>query len=157
MRPHPKWRKSIKRSGAAICLLIFASWCASLKWDMGVRTRRGALYKLSGGQAILAVPEESVPGSTRWFVSPCRIQAEWQPYFMNADFGKALLLPLWIPCLLTLIPTSIAYRLDLLANRLASAGGCPACGYSLKGISPGSPCPECGQTHAPELSPPASR
>ena len=54
-------------------------------------------------------------------------------------------IPLCYVCLLVLVPTVAAWRLDLLAARRARKGHCPACNYDLSSLPPGTLCPECGQ------------
>ncbi len=68
---------------------------------------------------------------------------EWKP---ECDWGPMFAcgaLPLWIPTLLTAIPSVLLWRAHL--RRRRRAGDCPVCGYSLAGLAPGAACPECGR------------
>lgn len=49
-------------------------------------------------------------------------------------------IPLWFLWLVAAVPTALAWR----RRARVDPGVCPACNYSLAGIPPGSPCPECG-------------
>jgi hypothetical protein len=65
-----------------------------------------------------------------------------QPSLNGIPFGKTWFVefPLWFP-------PAVAMALTLCAARSQRRGGaghlCPACGYDLSGLPPGSPCPEC--------------
>ena len=55
--------------------------------------------------------------------------------------------PLWpLPVLCTSLLGIVIWR-DRRRARLANPDACPRCSYSLAGLAPLSPCPECGHVH----------
>src|SRR5690606_16427710 len=52
-----------------------------------------------------------------------------------------VLLPLWIPSLLMAVVSAILFRV----SRDVSEEHCSCCRYDLRGLRPGTPCPECGR------------
>lgn len=61
-------------------------------------------------------------------------------------------LPLWIPFLLFSLVTWRSWKLHLAHRAALRAHHCPHCNYPRTGLTPSSPCPECGTaltTHSP--------
>ncbi|MDX2118358.1 MAG: hypothetical protein SFY96_09275 [Planctomycetota bacterium] len=59
-----------------------------------------------------------------------------------------MIVPLWIPAACSLaigVPAFVTLRRRA---RAIKNGACPHCGYSLIGITPAAPCPECGRARA---------
>jgi len=60
----------------------------------------------------------------------------------------SVVIPVWLPEGLVLIPTIAAWRLDSLARRRARFGHCITCGYDRHDLPATSVCPECGAVPA---------
>lgn len=60
----------------------------------------------------------------------------------------ALTLPLWIPFTLFSLLTWRSWKLHLTHRAALRTNHCPHCNYSRTGLTPSSPCPECGTTAA---------
>ena len=80
------------------------------------------------------------------------------PYFMRStgmDFGWwcfhvshfGCTVPTWFIVLLAATPTAVLWRSWWRKHRFRP-GSCQSCGYSLTGLSPLAPCPECGAVRA---------
>lgn len=74
-----------------------------------------------------------------------RLVYSWTPSFESEPGGWMTVLPLWLPLVLSAIPTVILWRL----NRRRGPGCCQKCGYDLRGNISGI-CPECGQAATKE-------
>lgn len=70
--------------------------------------------------------------------------ARWLPQYRARPFFKVYL-PLWLPAFGAFGVGAALWRWDVFAMRRARAGLCPVCSYDRAGISPSSPCPECGK------------
>ena len=156
----PFIRKSAKWGGAVAVLLLTVVWLGSKWWCL--EWHNGTLDEFVVQTGCLRCTLETGPSASThtmngwyfWRLPPgcsLRWQADYQSskYPANAPPGAFchifnLVLPLWIPLALAAIPTAVAWRLDVIARRRDRGGGCPACGYSLAGLSAGAPCPECG-------------
>jgi hypothetical protein len=57
-------------------------------------------------------------------------------------------LPLWMPIAALALPTVFAWRSHRRRGARSAAEACPKCGYARTGLSPGTPCPECGAATA---------
>lgn len=55
-----------------------------------------------------------------------------------------LTLPLWIPFTLFSLLTYRSWKLHFAHRAALRAHHCPHCNYSRAGLTPSSPCPECG-------------
>jgi hypothetical protein len=74
-----------------------------------------------------------------------------RPRYRAAGTLRVLVVPLWIPTLLT---AAACWRLAVLLRRHTDPGRCP-CGYPLVGLSRGAACPECGRVA--DATPPVTR
>ena len=94
----------------------------------------------------MSMPKEPDPPASKsqWYIASGRIPIQWRLHWVSDDYERCLFLPLWIPILMTVLPTALAWRLDTLARRRAAAGKCVKCGYDLSGLTTGAACPECG-------------
>ena len=152
MRPHPRIRKAIKWGGAGAVLLLLVIWVGS-GWGYVFASHSsapspgGAFFAIEHGQLVCSASHERVFHSA----SPWIFNIGKHPFGQKGyEWSFALsrngwFIPLWCPFLLLLVPTTIVWRLDLLASRRARAGRCPTCNYDRAGLPPGSPCPECGK------------
>ena len=77
-------------------------------------------------------------------IQPWRDIPVWE---FRPDFPESWgSVPLW-PIPLLLFATGVPIlRSGILARRRAMTGSCAKCGYSLAGLAPDAPCPECGKT-----------
>jgi hypothetical protein len=67
-------------------------------------------------------------------------RAEWKPD------QRSFAIPLWFPFLFVTILTIAAWRHEFAARRRTLIGCCSKCKYDRRGLSPTTPCPECGHT-----------
>lgn len=128
-----------------VCLLIAAAWAANYRWNWGYfRTVRGNVAGVgiySGALLLGQYSREPVDPSGWWLAR----NIHGFPYCLplwnrDGSGGRQLLVPLWLVLLVTAAPTTwLWYR-----ERRLHLGECP-CGYSLAGLTPGAPCPECGK------------
>ncbi len=170
MKPHPRIRKAVKWGGLVLTVVLTVVWVASAWWVAVWAARDGHLILIGSGRAVYAHEPRFLTGGLRpgWSfgqsgvpLSPSaargfpRRKPEFRWWFGTSDStrrtGSAL--PLWCPALLMVIPTTLAWRFDLLARRRARIGACPTCGYDRRGITGDLSCPECGTQ--PANKPPA--
>ena len=149
VRPHPRLRKSIKWAGAAAVLLLLSTWLVSGWWCLTRQWPSGRWAAVGFGQLFIgrvhaptlnALPPGWWTGRTGVTTTP-----QWHWWLTRKPTGPNAFtaIPLW-PALpaLTLL-TAAAWRQDAQARARSRPGHCP-CGYSLAGLTPGQPCPECG-------------
>jgi hypothetical protein len=161
-------RKVAKWTGAALCVLIVGAWAAS-RWvsvacsartstmNTTIMVRYGGLmigwYRMTPEHRDLAAAlrvSSSLGTIPLWQVQvlPPALQAwGWWPWghkdTSNAQVRTGdVFLPLWMPFVLVFAPTAFLWQRD--RRDRFGPGRCKKCGYSLTGLSPGSPCPECG-------------
>ena len=139
---HQRARKIGKWSGVVACVLIVLAWNASVRFDGGYAFQR-TYIGLANGCLVL---DTWARGPSGWINLGYRLMpnpTRWTPLFWTprnrARGGCILWLPLWIPLLLTMIPTTFLCWRD---NR-RPPGHCASCGYNLTGNVSGV-CPECG-------------
>ena len=94
-------------------------------------------HREMGELDLMRDPIDLVPG--RW---PSKRFELWFYADHNASYWHVDI-PLWVPVLLMLVPTAIAWRRDG-ATRRKLTGVCEKCGYDRTGIALGGTCPECG-------------
>lgn len=163
MRPHPRIRKTVKKGGVVLLLLLFVAWIGSaflsLSWTGDIPYLPGRVTIGIGGGALAwteltdqAVIKKYVPAGWDACWGPGLVN--WRGPFMRATptAGTNKIwevgVPLWQPLLVLLPIVALAWHLDLTALRRARAGHCPKCNYDLSGLPPGTPCPECGKAAA---------
>ncbi len=141
MGPKPsRTRRVAKWTGVAACVVIAVAWMISLR-PVGGLSGYGwpnLMVAVSNGEIrlIRGLPFRGPVHSNRF--EPGVV---WLPHWrfdMNAR-TQFITLPLWLPFLLTAIPTVILWRRD----RRIPPGHCQRCGYDLTGNVSGR-CPECG-------------
>jgi hypothetical protein len=145
-------RRATKWAGAVLCLLIAAAWTVSLfrhveRVDPRPAPRLSQFVMTGGCIAVGVTTSGALPGATRqhsgW--SAARVKPgilTWVPVLADNPAPirwMTLIVPLWIPFVAAALATTWLWYRD----RRAHPGRCP-CGYSLAGLAPGAPCPECG-------------
>ncbi|MCC6660600.1 MAG: hypothetical protein IT437_06910 [Phycisphaerales bacterium] len=142
-----------RRAGLWASLGLAALWIASIFTTLGwtdysaggrlrcVAATRGCLDLVWGG----AFRGNEQPWMALTFAPD--VSTVWWPRYERAGSStplSTLLVPLWIPLLLAVLPTAWAWRHAFRAR--AGPTACHACGYDLAGLAPATPCPECGQS-----------
>jgi hypothetical protein len=138
-------RRLVKYAGIVLCMAILAAGVASC-W-------RGAAAEYAASVGFWSValvagevwyshyemPARRTGWSGRTFhhTLPSSLTPRWKRLPKSLDWA----LPLWIPFLLLVLPTTVLFCLD----RRSLSGQCPRCAYDLAGIATGV-CPECGHT-----------
>jgi hypothetical protein len=137
--------------GATLTLVLGTLWLLSAKWDLGttpldLRTPTWHIGVFDGalqahqGRLLGTKPDPVGPLGIVWF--PIR-----EPTFGGFLFAAnpmSFVVPFWAIFSLDLVVTLLlALRLRALRSRLKF--GCIGCGYDLRGVPVGAPCPECGR------------
>lgn len=101
---------------------------------------RAVYAAFSGGGVSVTIIRNSAV-ETGWSLSRGKAAGPlwWWPVYDHSGGVRATFTPLWMPATLA---AAGALGLTWLGRR-PPAGHCP-CGYSLAGIAPRTPCPECG-------------
>jgi hypothetical protein len=124
-------------------------WVASRRWVVYVSWRGSSIQSLSG---VLFIYTPQTPVSNPLKVrsvsnrgSPLWMWWYWHrvPYITLNPPVSSVAFPGWlIPGVLTIVGVPLL-RSGIIARR-ARVGLCKKCHYDLRGLPPGSPCPECG-------------
>ncbi len=131
--------------------VLLIAWCASLRFQfwVGVDERADRKFWLHGGVVEVEwewcdAPMGWVRGSVKGFGLGVSWMPQWQVVRGTGPGNRCIYatIPLWIPALLCAVPGLAAWRSHLHWRR--SERGCEGCRYSLTGLPPNSPCPECG-------------
>lgn len=157
MRRHPRIRKTMKWGGAAVSLVLLATFISSAWWTVARRAPDGSwdgvsMWHLSAGQvghSHFLLSGERPPAQPEW-----RIYATQWPFRWGFDLSRfhsrpvwassAIAVPLWLPAAIVMGATAVAWRLDSQARHRARAGICLRCGYDRSGLAADAACPECG-------------
>lgn len=146
MNLHPRMRKTIKWSGAAVTVLLVMVWLGSAIWYVGYEGVGRSIRLMPGGVVwVSANYAPTVPMSDYWESHAQLLGERWKWWI---DYGSAvrfswLFVPLWLPAMTTLMAAAFAWRLDTLARRRARMNLCPKCGYDRSGLARDAKCPEC--------------
>jgi hypothetical protein len=153
-------RAVLKWTGAGVCALICAVWCAS-GWSRAWILHRGSGVDchvgwidgtLAGGwqdsQPALTV---KIPKGWSMGTAPASSPLGWQwlPRWSSSsqegNRHEQVSLPLFLPLVALSAFTVWMFYCDRRSVRWAREGRCPKCGYSLSDLPPGGACPECGK------------
>lgn len=162
MRPLAPTRKTAKLGGLLLILLLLTAWIASGWWwgDSGRQFKQGYLYSSLGHGTvrILWVSGSDTPAISilkdivadkiiygpvyrgRHKATVTERLFTGHPEWTAPRGGLSILIPLWLPLLLTAIPTASLWWVD----RRHPRGHCQKCNYNLAGLTTAI-CPECGQ------------
>ena len=139
----PRARRIVKWGGLVVCVVICAAWGLSIDRNVGHIARCYEASLTYGALYAIILPGDLAGGPTRWFNIQRSDELFWLPIYHSETTGVPsvyfVIVPLWIPFVLIVVPTVIAWRRD----RRPKPGHC-ACGYSLEGNVSGR-CPECGK------------
>ena len=131
-----------------MCALIATAWALTIWYDLYLLSG-GVTFCLSNGTIAWNEFPRQQQAATGWeFASyPTQDGLRWWRWNWRAATteGWMTAFPLWCPLLVCAMPVIAAWRLDILARRRERVGACPTCHYSLAGLAPNSPCPECGK------------
>jgi hypothetical protein len=143
MRRRSRTGRVVKWVGITGCALFALAWVASLFWSVTY---------IGGGQAFWTGPGVVnirrrvgwLAQTSGWFFSrtaDSRVDS-WLPRTkrIGASRESRLVVPLWIPFVVVVIPTALLWYFD---RRRFPPGHCQDCGYDLRGNVSGR-CPECG-------------
>jgi len=146
-------RRILKWTGAALSLLIFVVLVTSPWYEVSARLPGKSTYCLSNG-SVMVIYSDAGREFTR---SPgvrihafehlgLRSPSIWRaPHYPGQGATTFTFLPLWLPLLLTAIPTAWLWHRD---RRRIRHGCCPSCEYDLTSNTSGI-CPECGDKPPP--------
>lgn len=124
--------------GLTVSLLSFLALIFNLWWEFGYDSiTPGSVHILQGAMIIDGGSWYGYNGFY-WEIRHPGSWIFWFP-FIGIIFGSVIVIPLWIPLLLGLIPSFVAWR----RSRRTPPHCCQQCGYNLTGNESGV-CPECG-------------
>jgi hypothetical protein len=152
MKRRTRLRRVAKWAGMIICVLVVGAWVASLRWMLvGVNYRSFDGAGLRQGGVVLALgklPRTDLwhPWEVGWTATrrPPVAPLGWWPFTWEEEVCDGVFVPLWMLFAALALPTGFLWWRD---RRRVRAGHC-SCGYSLSGLAPGAPCPECGKAPA---------
>lgn len=160
-RRRARIRRAAAWGGLLLPLLITAIWIVSALGGVNyIRPVSPALEGwvwVGGGSAGCSTRLAFDPTETAWNRQPPTGWSSWvtprgyvlrsfiqRPSFIRYGRGLWMIsVPLWLPLAAAALPTPWLWR----SVRSARLGHC-RCGYSLAGLAPGAPCPECGKAPA---------
>ncbi len=93
-----------------------------------------------------AVYPQWTPGQSEWRWAGFQWTRSERLDLNSWSIQRSVVLPYWLPCLITAVPPALWMRARLVRSRSERRGLCPACGYDLRGTP--QRCPECGREAA---------
>lgn len=149
-------RAILKWAATGTVAMIGVGWVASFCWAVDfrigdftasitggeVRADRGLTVAWDGLASDMGGP------STRTWIQFGRAEVagvRWAPRLSLYDGANWYAsIPLWLPFLALSAPCFALWHRHFRDRAAARLGACPKCNYSLTGLAPNSPCPECG-------------
>lgn len=148
----------VKWTSVVICAIALLAWVFSgwyyVRWGATSYDSQGFFWlrvEVSDGGLRMnrMVDKQGMSGAilpTGWEWGRKSGSPRWLGWFGYRDtsagtflIGRELFVPLWVPFVVCLLPTSMFRR-----RRPIGRGRCP-CGYSRAGLLEDAPCPECGR------------
>lgn len=148
VKPHPKFRKVAKWTGAILTVGFLGLSIVSARWGFGWK-RAGHSWIVMDSERVevLYIGARSPsrrPGSWSYFDATLdQIRWDFDAQFTQGNFRIAV--PGWFLVAMSASVWAIAWRQDRRAYRLALHGKCQHCTFDLAGLPPDSKCPECGK------------
>jgi hypothetical protein len=143
----PFFRKTIKWGGAAVTLLLVVVWIGSgWYWIEWLSRSWFAVYLARGQVHISHNMPTAAPIPWGFRADRTDFDLRWLPRWFHSTELEAWMLglPLWVPVIVTAAITTVAWRREIVASRVARLNLCPKCNYDRAGIAKDAVCPECG-------------
>ena len=133
--------RMVKWAGLLLSLLMVAAWAVSVPWRWMYDAQHVSAWLDTGCVIVLWARQMPPRKWARGWRVVRRTQRWWYwwPEIQHVLGSCDLILPLWIPFLVVLVPTAYLGWTD----RRTPPGHCQKCGYNLTGNVSGI-CPECG-------------
>lgn len=151
-------KRSLSLMGLAVSAGLVVAFVVSLRWDFGywghpVVNHKWAPCSLvaSRGAIVVFVAPCFPPGASGTsFFGRESVRGFWQgwpwlPWLEDRGSARFLVVPMWVPLVLIVVPSLIAWR-----STRRRPGHCRKCQYDLTGNVSGV-CPECGAEIEGEL------
>ena len=145
-------RRVLKWTGAGLSLLILAAWVVSAFKAFG-HVADGRAYVVGGGCVLCfsggRIYASEAPDLFQMMDTQLRgsIGMSWPSVIL----GSVIIIPLWLPFVVSAIPTAWLWHRD---RRRIPRAHCQRCGYDLTGNTSGA-CSECGEKITEAEPPPA--
>ncbi len=165
-----KRRRTLKRAGVGVCVVILGAWIGSTIWAVG--WTRGTLTFAVESGTFITVKFRDEATRAKLQAETGTIQQGWSSVRMptldvfSIDSGglasyfglrfpqvrdtpsdvspnaavRCVFIPLWLPFLIVALPTTFMFYRD---RKRIPPGHCSTCGYNLTGAEH-ERCPECG-------------
>jgi hypothetical protein len=126
-------RRALKWGGLVVCVVLVAAFITSLRWEIAV----GAPYRsLTLWIGCVYITDLCQFGNERYVADHGRFAwreaargPAWIPWSFSLFGIPTVVVPLWIPLVITAIPTAFLWYRD----RRPPKGPCQGCGYNLRG------------------------
>jgi hypothetical protein len=146
MKPHPRIRKTIKWTGAAVTALLMVVWIASGWAYLRFWPTPALCISVSRGQTQFTEYRAfRLPAtSSGWKAGTHPFNLAWASRWDSDQHLRDFQVALWLPSVIAWGVTASAWLLDNAARRRARLNLCPKCNYDRTGLAKDSVCPECG-------------
>ena len=138
-------RRWLKWAGTLLTIMLLVVYATSVAclvfW---VKHSHDMAFGIAVGDMFIMWHDPTYMEETPRSVISARGNAKWQWWFSQMGSRRSrtgyIIIPLWLPTLICVIPTAILWWKD----RRPAKGRCAQCGYDLTGNLSGT-CPECGK------------